>query len=449
MEVIQLGRKKLFKNFCYFLVNVYINILPRKEGDCRSGTNIYFRKKFSNKHTHYKGGKKVKRTSLISLIIAVVLFACQFALAATVTLTGSTQSVACANNAYIVQNNVWGASTAQSIQVDTSTGNFSVTVANHNNATNGAPASYPSIYKGTHWGQATTGSGMPIQVSNISSASSSWSITMGSGSYDCAYDIWFNRSSSTSGQPDGAEMMIWINHQGPPQPAGSIVGTVTISGATWNVWYSQMSWNYIAYVRSSGATSVNLDINAFIKDAVSRGYIQNSWYLLDVEAGFELWQGGVGCASNGFSFSVNGGGTGNPTPTPTRTPTPRPGTTPTPVRATPTPTGSGGTGCAVNYVISNDWGSGATVNVTIKNNGSTAVNGWTLAFTFPGNQKITNLWNGSYTQSGASVSVKDSGYNANIPANGGTTSFGFQMTYSGSNAKPTGFTLNGAACATY
>lgn len=397
----------------------------------------------------------MKRTSIISLIIAIVLLACQFALAATVTLTGSTQTVACANNTYIVQNNIWGASTAQSISVDNSTGNFTVTVSNHNNATNGAPASYPSIYKGSHWGMATSNSGMPIQVSSINSLNSNWNITMGSGSYNCAYDIWFNTSSSTSGQPNGAELMIWINHQGPPQPAGTKVGTVSIAGASWDVWYSQMSWKYIAYVRTTGTTSSSMDLNGFIKDCVSRGYIQNSWYLLDVEAGFELWQGGVGCGTTGFSVTVNGGGTNptpartatpRPTPTPGRTPTPGGVRTPTP-RPTPTP-GGGGTGCAVNYVIS-DWGTGATVAVTIKNNGSTAVNGWTLAFTFPGNQKITNLWNGSYTQSGASVSVKDAGHNANISANGGTTSFGFQITYSGSNTKPTSFTLNGAACTTY
>lgn len=53
----------------------------------------------------------------------------------------------------------------------------------------------------------------------------------------------------------------------------------------------------------------------------------------------------------------------------------------------------------------NDWGSGATVSVTITNNGSSAINGWTLEWTFSGNQKITNMWNASFTQSGASVKL--------------------------------------------
>jgi cellulase/cellobiase CelA1 len=94
-------------------------------------------------------------------------------------------------------------------------------------------------------------------------------------------------------------------------------------------------------------------------------------------------------------------------------------------------------------VIQSDWGNGATISVTIKNNMPSAINGWTLAWTFPGNQTITNLWNGTYTQSGASVSVKDAGYNASIPANGGTVNFGFNLNYSGTNAKPASMTLNG------
>ena len=72
--------------------------------------------------------------------------------------------------------------------------------------------------------------------------------------------------------------------------------------------------------------------------------------------------------------------------------------TPTPVVATPTPVTGG---YVVTYSIANDWGIGATVNVTIKNNTATAVNGWTLGWTFPGNQTITNMWSATYTQSGA------------------------------------------------
>ena len=114
-------------------------------------------------------------------------------------------------------------------------------------------------------------------------------------------------------------------------------------------------------------------------------------------------------------------------------------------RTTVTPM-SGAGNYEVVYTIQNDWGSGATVNVTITNNTTAAVNGWILAWTFPGNQTITNLWNGTFTQSGASVTVKNASYNTTIPANGGSLNFGFNLNYSGANAKPASFTLNGIAC---
>jgi endoglucanase len=134
-----------------------------------------------------------------------------------------------------------------------------------------------------------------------------------------------------------------------------------------------------------------------------------------------------------------------PTPTPVVTPTPTGTPTQTPV-VTPTPTQTAGTDCSVAYSVQNDWGSGATVNVTITNRSPAAINGWTLVWNFSGNQQITNLWNSSFTQSGSAVTVKNISYNAAIGANGGTVSFGFNLSYSGSNPKPTNFTLNGTAC---
>jgi mannan endo-1,4-beta-mannosidase len=114
---------------------------------------------------------------------------------------------------------------------------------------------------------------------------------------------------------------------------------------------------------------------------------------------------------------------------------------PTSVPPTEVPPG----GCAVDYTIANDWGSGATVSVDVINDGASSIDGWTLEWTFPGDQQITNLWGGSYNQSGASVAVTNAGWNGAIPANG-SVNFGFNLTYNGSNQVPAQFTLNGAVC---
>jgi hypothetical protein len=102
------------------------------------------------------------------------------------------------------------------------------------------------------------------------------------------------------------------------------------------------------------------------------------------------------------------------------------------------------TGCRVDYAIASSWQGGFTTNVTITNLGD-PVSSWKLTWSFTAGQTITQLWNGSYTQSGANVSVTNLSYNGSIPTNG-NTSLGFNGSWNGSNPVPTNFTLNGTAC---
>jgi hypothetical protein len=206
---------------------------------------------------------------------------------------------------YTYQQDEWD-STAEQCATVKGVG-FTLTTADFNLPTNGPPATYPSVYRGCHWVDCTSSNPFPIQESNIASASTSVSITQPSGyNNDAAYDIWFNQTSTTSGQPNGTEIMIWINHQGSPQPFGSQVAKATIDGASWEVWTGrQSSWNIVSYVRVTPVTSVsNLNLLPFFDDAVSRGSLETSWWLIDVEYGFEIWTGGKGLAVSNFSVSA-------------------------------------------------------------------------------------------------------------------------------------------------
>ena len=105
---------------------------------------------------------------------------------------------------------------------------------------------------------------------------------------------------------------------------------------------------------------------------------------------------------------------------------------------------------AGNFSVSysqSSWGTGATVSMIIKNNGSSAVNGWTVNFTYGGNQKITNAWNCTYNQSGSSVTLTNADYNASIPA-GGSVTVGFNISYSGTNTEPNNFSVNSSSANT-
>src|SRR5215510_6109352 len=253
-------------------------------------------------------------------LLAVSLPAARSHAATTTTKLCKSQTLPVHASAYTLGNNEWGSSAPECITTDGSTA-FRVASSSIANATNGAPGGYPAIYKGCHWGACTSGSGLPIQVSGIRAGkvTTSWSTSQpgGSSDYDVAYDIWFNQTPITSGQPNGTELMIWLNHHGPVRPFGSqVASNARIGGRGYKVWFGKQGWNTVSYTMTSGTTSVsNLDLQPLIADAVNRGYISPSWYLIDVEAGFELWQGGAGLATKSFSVKAAGGGTSSSSPT--------------------------------------------------------------------------------------------------------------------------------------
>nr|WP_034262411.1 arabinofuranosidase catalytic domain-containing protein [Actinospica robiniae] len=102
-------------------------------------------------------------------------------------------------------------------------------------------------------------------------------------------------------------------------------------------------------------------------------------------------------------------------------------------------------GCSVNYAVSSQWPGGFGADVTITNLGN-AISSWNLTWSFGAGQTVTQLWNGTYTESGANVTVANASYNGAL-ATGGTAAFGFNGSWNNSsNPTPTNFALNGVAC---
>ncbi|MGV9215060.1 cellulose binding domain-containing protein [Micromonospora sp. RB23] len=124
------------------------------------------------------------------------------------------------------------------------------------------------------------------------------------------------------------------------------------------------------------------------------------------------------------------------TPPPTTPPptTPPPTTPPptTPPPTTPPPVG----GCAATYRVTGSWTGGFQAEVLVSNPGTRPIAGWTLGWTFPNGQRISQLWGGTHTQNGAVVSVVDSGWNGAL-APGASTTIGFLGSWIGTNSPPT------------
>jgi len=110
----------------------------------------------------------------------------------------------------------------------------------------------------------------------------------------------------------------------------------------------------------------------------------------------------------------------------------------------PADVGAAAAPCTVDYTVQNQWDTGFTAAVTVTNN-SAAKSSWSAKWSYAGNQKVTSGWNAKITQSGADVTAANETYNAAL-ATGGSVSFGFQGSYSGTNAIPAVFTLDGVTC---
>ena len=165
----------------------------------------------------------------------------------------------------------------------------------------------------------------------------------------------------------------------------------------------QSGWTHTAYDDTSGTAQV---------DAYS---IANTGHVLPLTGmaadaihffGLDQSTGGGSGGGTGGGGSGGGGGTG------------------------------GGSGCTAAYAVTNQWATGFTASVTVTNTGTAPTNGWKVSWSWGGGQQITNVWNGVPAGSGSPVTVTNATYNGSVAA-GGSTSFGFQATYSGANTSPT------------
>lgn len=114
------------------------------------------------------------------------------------------------------------------------------------------------------------------------------------------------------------------------------------------------------------------------------------------------------------------------------------------VAAAPADAGISAIPCTVDYKVQNQWDTGFTTAVTVTNN-SAAKSSWAVKWSYAGNQQVTSGWSAKYTQSGTTVTAANESYNGTLPT-GGSVSFGFNGSYSGTNMLPTSFTLDGVTC---
>ncbi len=291
----------------------------------------------------------------------------------------------------------------------------------------------------------------------VNSSQNQVSVVFGGGSGSTAVTV--NGLGALSGFSGSSQVTVTLQDTPSPGRTIAVSAPTTISQSTYTVIngsitvpVSSMNSSYgyhlvVTPVSSSGANTVTVTNPGSQSGTVGTAIAPVQVHAADSASGQTLTYAASGLPA-GLSISSAGSISGTPTAA---------GTSNVTVTASDSTGASGsvsfswtintistGGTCQVSYV-KNEWGGGFTANVTVTNTGTAAINGWTLKWSFPGDQKITNAWNATVTQSGSAVTATNVSYNAAI-APGGNAEFGFQGTWASNDTSPASFTLNGAAC---
>src|SRR5690606_9609992 len=98
-------------------------------------------------------------------------------------------------------------------------------------------------------------------------------------------------------------------------------------------------------------------------------------------------------------------------------------------------TAAAATACRATFVVNSQWPGGFSGAVSVVNLGP-AVTSWTLEFDFPGTQRITQSWNGAYSQEGRRVTIRNEAWNGSLGTNQ-TVTPGFNGSWSSGDQPPT------------
>jgi hypothetical protein len=184
---------------------------------------------------------------------------------------------------YYVTNDTWNATKYNGLSQALYVCDYNnwYTIANMNNDTSdGAVKTSPNVQK--------TWYPTPTRLGNWKSVTSRYSdVPPGTGpsygTWEFEYDIWLNGLADSN----STEIMIWTFDNGQP-PHGSLSGSFTDSGHTYDVYRSSPPYQYISFVDRNGKLSGNVNLLHFFRYAISKGWIPGSSTLFQICNGVEL-----------------------------------------------------------------------------------------------------------------------------------------------------------------
>jgi hypothetical protein len=196
---------------------------------------------------------------------------------------------------------------------------FTVKSSGASSTTPGSDA-FPNIFTGCSWGICSPDSWLPARLSAVGNPVTTFAGTeKASGTWGAGYDMFFDQRPVRTGQGQ-VEAMIWLNSRNAYDPAGKGWPVVTIDGTqwyamTWETGSAKERWRYVQFRRKTATASVrDMPLGPFYAYLEKQGWVTPDWYLLNVEAGFEIWNGGTGLAVNQFAVRPDPAASAKPRP---------------------------------------------------------------------------------------------------------------------------------------
>lgn len=166
----------------------------------------------------------------------------------------------------------------------------------------GNPLGYPALFVGAFEGHATTKAVLPQAVADPRPLKVSWRWTAPAGVFAAALDLWVDARAAPPGRPQ-RELQVWLAHRGAVRPAGTKLAVVSVSGVRYQLWRKGSGIGSVVTYERLAPTAVvaHLDLRAILRDGQARHLIPVRGHLTTVQAGFEVWSGGVGLATTVFA----------------------------------------------------------------------------------------------------------------------------------------------------
>jgi len=212
-------------------------------------------------------------------------------------------STTCADDArisvdtFVLENNVWGKGELTNYQqcITAKQNDTSTTFGWSWNwpAVGGNVKAYPEIIFGYKpFGSSTTSPLLPKKIIDLQSAVVSFSncVTSFNGSGNFAFDIWITDSATPKEANIKHEIMIWLEKK-IQQPAGSFVEQVTIDGSTYDYYRGPLSWDYIAFVKTSSNKVSSINLSDFFTYLINKNHLSANEFLAAIEFGNEVISG--------------------------------------------------------------------------------------------------------------------------------------------------------------